>query len=57
MDPDDTFQQRGKQDYLRHVLKSSASMYETSGSQFFKTTTGIQSGLDAFDKSKLIMTF
>ena len=25
-------------------MKSSASMYESSGSQFFKTTTGIQSG-------------
>ena len=28
----------------RHILKSSASMYESSGSQFFRTTTGIQSG-------------
>ena len=26
-------------------------------SQFFKTTTGIQSRLDAFDESKFIMTF
>ena len=32
-------------------------MYEISGSQFFRTTTGIQSRQDAFDKSKLIMTF
>ena len=28
-----------------------------SGSQFFRTTTGIQSGPDAFDKSRFIMTF
>ena len=32
-------------------------MYESLGSQFFKTTTGIQSGPDAFDESKFIMTF
>ena len=29
-------------------------MYETSGSQFFRTTTGIQSGPD---KSKVVMNF
>ena len=32
-------------------------MYEISGSQFFRTTTGIQSGPDAFDESRFIMTF
>ena len=32
-------------------------MLESSGSQFFRTTTGIQSGSDAFDKSRLIATF
>ena len=32
-------------------------MKERSGSQFFKTTIGIQSGPDAFDKSRFIMTF
>ena len=32
-------------------------MGEISGSQFFRTTTGIQSGPDAFDKSRFIMTF
>ena len=32
-------------------------MYESSGSQFFRTTTGIQSGPDAFDKTWFIMTF
>ena len=30
-------------------------MYETSGSKFFWTTTGIQSGPGIFDESKLIM--
>ena len=30
-------------------------MYESSGSQFFRTTTGIQSGPDAFDESRFIM--
>ena len=39
------------------ILKSSASMYESSGSQFFRTTTGIQWGPDAFDESRFVMTF
>ena len=41
----------------RHILKSSASMYKSSGSQFFRNTTGIQSGPDAFDESRFVMTF
>ena len=32
-------------------------MYESSGSHFFRTTTGIQSGPDAFDESRFVMTF
>ena len=32
-------------------------MYESLGSQFFRTTTGIESGLHAFEKSRFIMTF
>ena len=32
-------------------------MYESSGSQFFRATAGIQSGPDAFDESRFIMTF
>ena len=32
-------------------------MKESLGSQFYRTTTRIQSGPDAFDKSKFIMTF
>ena len=32
-------------------------MKESSDPQFFRTTTGIQSGPDAFDKSRFIMTF
>ena len=32
-------------------------MCESSGSQFFGTTTGIQSGPDAFDESRFVMTF
>ena len=31
-------------------------MYETSGSQFFRTT-GIQSGSDAFHESRFFMAF
>ena len=54
---EETFQQSRKQDSLRHLLKSLASMYESSGSQFFRTTTGIKSGPDAFDESRFVMTF
>ena len=32
-------------------------MHESSGSQFFKTTSEIKSGPDAFDESRFIMTF
>ena len=32
-------------------------MKESPGSQFFRTTTGIQSGPDDFQKSRFIMTF
>ena len=32
-------------------------MYESSGSQFFKTTTGKQLGPDIFDQSRFVMTF
>ena len=32
-------------------------MYESSGSQFFITTTRAQAGPDAFDKSRFVMTF
>ena len=42
---------------LSDTLKSSARMYEGSGSQFFRTTTRIQSGPDAFDESRFVMTF
>ena len=52
-----TFQQSGKQGSFRHILKISASTYESPGTQLFRTTTGIQSGLDAFDESRFTMIF
>ena len=54
---DETFQQSGKQDSFRHILKSSACMYESSGLQFVRTTTGIQPGSDTFDESRIVLTF
>ena len=39
------------------MLKSSTSMYESSGSHCFRTTTGIPTRPDAFDKSMFVMTF
>ena len=53
----ETFQQSGKQDNFRQILQSSASMYQSSGSQVFRTTTGIRSGPDAFDESRFVVTF
>ena len=35
----ETLQQSGKQDSFRHLLESSASMYASSHSQFFRTTS------------------
>ena len=32
-------------------------MYESSGSQFCRNITGVQSELDAFDESMFVMTF
>ena len=32
-------------------------MYERSGPQIFRTTTGIQSGPNAFDESRFVMTY
>ena len=32
-------------------------MYESPGSQFLRTTTGIQLEPDVFDESRLVMTF
>ena len=43
--------------FLQTILKSSASIYEGLDSQFVRITTGIESGPDAFDESKLVMTF
>ena len=39
------------------MLKSSASMYESSGAQFFRNTTEIQPGPHAFDESRFSITF
>ena len=39
------------------MVESSASVYEFSGSQFFTTTNRIQSGPDAFDESRFVITF
>ena len=32
-------------------------MYESPGSEFFRTTAGIQTRPDAFDESRFVMTF
>ena len=42
---------------LSDTMKSSASIWRSPDSQFFRTTTGIQWRPDAFDESRLVMTF
>ena len=55
---DKTFQQFAKQDFFRHMLKSSsANLYESPSSHIFRTNTGIQPEPDKFDKLKLVTTF
>ena len=50
-----TFLNTGTRDETcRHIMKSSAGMYESLGSQFFRSNTGIQSGPDAFEESGLV---
>ena len=50
------FQQSGKQDSFRHIFNGSVSMCESSGSEFYRTTNGIQSIPDATNESMLVMT-
>ena len=54
---DETFQQSGKQDSFRHILLSLCSMHESSSSQFFESTTGLQSQPNAFSVSRSVLTF
>ena len=56
-DIDEIYQPSGKKDSFRNVSNSSANMYESSGSQFFRTTTGISSRPDTFDESMLVLNF
>ena len=53
----ETSEQSGKQGSFRHMLKSSARMYENSGSQFLRNTTSMQSRLNVFYKSRFAMIF
>ena len=46
-----------KNKILSDTLNNSESVYESSGSQLFRTTTGIKSKPDVFDTSRLIVTF
>ena len=46
--------QQEKQESFRPLLKHSASMYESSGSLFLRTTTGTQSGPDLINEGSLL---
>ena len=52
----EAFHHSGKQDSLRQILKNLVSMYASSGSQFFRTIDGIQSGPNTLGESKLVVT-
>ena len=39
------------------MLESATSIYENFDSKFCRTTTGMQSGLDSFEESRLVMIF
>ena len=54
---DGTFQQPEKHDSFKHILNISANMYESSGSRFFRTTTGIYSRQGAFKESRSVIAF
>ena len=54
---DETFQQSGKQSSFRYTLKSLASIFESSCSQFFRTTIRIQFEPDAFDEWRFVMSY
>ena len=51
-----TVQQPEKEDSFRYMLKSSASMYESSGLHLIRITMETQSGLDPSDKLRLPIT-
>ena len=42
--------------FFQTQIKSSSCMYQSSSSHFFRTTSGLQSGPDALDESRLAMT-
>ena len=46
-----------EQDTCGHFLKSSANVYESIGSQSFKTTSRVLSESDVFEESRLVMMF
>lgn len=46
---------RRKQYFFTHIVKSSANIYESSVSQFFRTITQPQTGQNTFMKSKLVI--
>ena len=50
-------QHSGKHDSFWHILKSSVTIYECLGSQFFLIVIGIQSGPGAFDELRSVMIF
>ena len=54
---DETLQQTRKWDSFCHDLQRLANVDKYSGSLLSRTTTGIQSGPDAFNESKFIIMF
>ena len=51
------FNNLGKKDSFRHIVKSLANIYESTSLQFFRNTIGIQSGSVAFEESGSLLAF
>ena len=52
-----TFQKSGKQDIFRHVLKSSANIYESSGSHFLELPLEYNQNQTPLTKQDLLQPF
>ena len=50
-------QQFRKQDFFKQITNRSADICETSGSQLFRTTTGVKSEPDTLEESRSVMSW
>ena len=51
------FQQSGKQDFFKHILKRWANMFQSLGPQLLKTNNGIKSRPEMLEDPRAATTF